>query len=533
MSFELDSADDEGFAAAQQSVVKAGPVEPVGKTDPNERPTTDLTEGAPMKPDTATNTPENVVEDQPNDDDDDDDEYNEDDEQKKKKKTDSWKTDIPRVSTNNKALKLKQGTAPRKVHMNGKTPGGKVMLFALKLVVGNFFETLEEFDTDENNRKMVRVYANSLEFATAKDQTNARCMATTNGIVQALRLAPSLREGERLLQNCDTKEDVDFVIREAVLKIYPSGLKAEQICNMDFTLANATRIVHAHFFSRAHYSRYLKRLLDKDYKAENMTEEAIERRNAMRRKNYYQRQLKLAQQAATLCSQLPTEVGILISKSYRVPLLMFPIAFYDCILTTILSSGPPEGWLEEYRCAGDYIKHCIENKKKPPIILHGCPLPEAKMWKLENDVRATLYPGDQLPYSVLDLIKNTRKGKEWSKFLWANIFATVVIKFLENHKGGVIRNRKPFCMLALHPNNPAYHLFHQDYFIDDNGTTYLPYHRETYLKSAWKCTFDAILCFNPRANDDGWDVNRAYDPNDLFKDDDLNELVARFKNSNI
>jgi hypothetical protein len=72
------------FAVAQQSVVKAGPVEPVGKTDPNERPTTDLTEGARMKPDTATYTPENVVEDQPNDDD--DDEYNEDDEKKQKKK---------------------------------------------------------------------------------------------------------------------------------------------------------------------------------------------------------------------------------------------------------------------------------------------------------------------------------------------------------------------------------------------------------------------------------------------------------------
>jgi hypothetical protein len=38
--------------------------------------------------------------------------------------------------------------------------------------------------------------------------------------------------------------------------------------------------------------------------------------------------------------------------------------------------------------------------------------------------------------------------------------------FLDNHKGGVIRNRQEFCMLALHPSDPAYHLLTQDYFVD-------------------------------------------------------------------
>jgi hypothetical protein len=174
--------------------------------------------------------------------------------------------------------------------------------------------------------------------------------------------------------------------------------------------------------------------------------------------------------------------------------------------------------------------HQKDPKLIPPPILHGVPIGHDKMCLLLNeegiaeDPHATLYPGDQLPDHILLLLTNTIKGKDWSCCLWANVFAAVVFAFLQNHKGGIIKRRKEFCMQALHPSNPVYHMFHQDYFFDDLGTQQVPYQRETYLKTAWKTTFDAIFRYVPRKEDNGWDVTKVCDPKKLFKLDNT-ELV--------
>jgi hypothetical protein len=180
----------------------------------------------------------------------------------------------------------------------------------------------------------------------------------------------------------------------------------------------------------------------------------------------------------------------------------------------------PDGWKVEHKCAGEYMEHCIKNKKQPPLILlHGVPLSLDDMVQLEKDPRATLYPGAQLPLLLHQKMRNTRFDKEWSHWLWANIFAESVLKFLDTHKDGIIRKRKPFCLLALHPSNPAYHMFSQDYFFDDNRNRIIPHNRETYLKTTWKSTFDGIFSYTPGANG-GWNVTKVYDPKNLFADKD-------------
>jgi hypothetical protein len=177
----------------------------------------------------------------------------------------------------------------------------------------------------------------------------------------------------------------------------------------------------------------------------------------------------------------------------------------------------PDGFLEKHTCAGDYIKHCKENRKELPVILHGVPLSFDDMVRLGDDPVATLYPGNQLPASLLKKIKNTRFDKKWSQWLWANIFTEIVMKFMDNHKGKIIKNRKEFLILAVHPSNPAYHLFGQDYFINEHGSATIPFRRETCLKTAWKATFDGIFCYKPKpGGDGGWDVTVVHDPNELF-----------------
>jgi hypothetical protein len=191
--------------------------------------------------------------------------------------------------------------------------------------------------------------------------------------------------------------------------------------------------------------------------------------------------------------------------------------------------------MEKHLCAGDYIEWCIDTGAQPPYILHGVPLTMEQLWLMKGDDQLTLYPGAELPASVLALIKNTRLDREWSEHLWGNIFFTKVVQFLQNHKGGVIDKRMPFCVLAMHSTNPHYHLFHQHYYISNEGSHNLGFHQETYVKSSQKCTFDAILCFMPRVDADGHDVDgydmiKMIDPKGLFTGDanlppSLEELI--------
>jgi hypothetical protein len=89
-----------------------------------------------------------------------------------------------------------------------------------------------------------------------------------------------------------------------------------------------------------------------------------------------------------------------------------------------------------------------------PAIIHGVLLPPHLITKLKDeDPDWTVYPGNQLPDWLLQLIINTRKGKEWSDYLWANIFSEVVLNFLENHKGKVISKRRDFCLCLFHHSN--------------------------------------------------------------------------------
>lgn len=161
----------------------------------------------------------------------------------------------------------------------------------------------------------------------------------------------------------------------------------------------------------------------------------------------------------------------------------------------------------------------MKNNTLPPAIIHGAPLAYSQIITKPGDPPLTLYPGDDLPEEVLQLIVNTRKGKEWSYFLWANIFLLVVLNFLDFHKGGVIRKHKDFTLFAIHPNSYQYHYFKQDWFYGTvDHVRSVPYHRATYLKSCTKVTFDAAWTFTWK---NGVYVSRkVLDPKNLFPEND-------------
>ena len=112
----------------------------------------------------------------------------------------------------------------------------------------------------------------------------------------------------------------------------------------------------------------------------------------------------------------------------------------------------PPDFRSEHQCAGKCIAHCKQNDLPLPILLHGLPLVLSKTHYAPGDPLHTLYPGDELPDNVLSLIKNTRKGKDWSQILWVDAFLFKLFEFLENHKGGVLSKGMPFALFAMHPS---------------------------------------------------------------------------------
>ena len=150
----------------------------------------------------------------------------------------------------------------------------------------------------------------------------------------------------------------------------------------------------------------------------------------------------------------------------------------------------------EKKCGDSFVKFQVKMKNPPPWWWHCIPLPCRFMYKKMLHKLLTVYPGDELPASILRMIVNhnrRRNGDEWSIHTWWNVFVEGCLRHVSNHKGQHLQRGQDFILVGMSPDNDDWHRLTQDLY---NHT--IPYAREYFRKTLGPVTGNVAYVFGIR-----------------------------------
>ena len=167
-------------------------------------------------------------------------------------------------------------------------------------------------------------------------------------------------------------------------------------------------------------------------------------------------------------------------------------------------------WCEENgenKSGDSFVKFQVKEKKPLPWWWHCIPLPCRFMYTKTLQKILTVYPGDELPASILRMIvhHHKRNGDEWSIHTWWNVFVEGCLRHVDNHKGQHLRRGQDFILVGMSPANDDWHRLKQDLY---NHT--IPHHREYYRKSLGPVTGNVAYVVGIPEGSDKYQVLEVY-----------------------
>ena len=117
-------------------------------------------------------------------------------------------------------------------------------------------------------------------------------------------------------------------------------------------------------------------------------------------------------------------------------------------------------------CGDSFVKFQVMEGNPVPWWWHCIPLPSRFMYKKMLHKILTVYPGDELPASILRMIvhHNKRNGDEWSIHTWWNVFVEGCLRHVNNQKGQHLQKGQDFILVGMSPDNDDWHRLTQDLY---------------------------------------------------------------------